>query len=275
MVPGVQVNYLKKFTYLRPVRIVARRLGLQFLLRQLYFLWARPRDGVLNVTVAGVTVKFKPQTPEELRMLEGLDGEKHLLELMTRTLKPGDVAWDIGSNVGLFTVFMAQAVGTQGRVVAFEPEEKSYAHLLINLQVNNLQDVCALRQALGESNSHAILHIGEGKGDFSLSHLQTKETSRQVVEVVRGDYLIERENLPIPNIVKIDVEGFELAVIRGLARALSHTSCRMVCCEIHPTLLPPGVRGADVLDALRKLGFQHIETMPRGDTLHAICHRNR
>lgn len=267
------VNTLKRLTYLRPVKVLVRRLGLHMIFRRMYFRWALPRDGILHLEIAGISGKFSPQTPEELRMLEGIDGEQRILELLIRNLRPGDVVWDVGSNVGLYTIFMAKAVGKNGQVIAFEPEEQSYEHLLENLELNDLQNVRAFRKALGDWSGEARLHIGEGKGDFSLSRLQTVEREQQVVKVVQGDQFVESEHLPLPNVMKIDVEGHELAVIRGLSRTLAYNSCRLVCCEIHPHLLPPGVRGDKVLSFMKTLGFEHIETYPRWDTFHALCYK--
>ena len=77
----------------------------------------------------------------------------------------------------------------------------------------------------------------------------------------------------MPRLVKIDVEGAEYGVIRGLSGTLSHPSCRMVCCEIHPPLLPSGVTQDAVLALLRDLGFDKMEVREFGRWSVAVCCR--
>jgi hypothetical protein len=85
---------------------------------------------------------------------------------------------------------------------------------------------------------------------------------------------VEAERLPLPAAVKIDVEGEELSVLRGLRRTLSESACRMVCCEVHPSLLGAGVGPPDVLDLLRSFGFGRIDTLPRGPEQHLVAYKS-
>jgi hypothetical protein len=95
----------------------------------------------------------------------------------------------------------------------------------------------------------------------------------QVVEIMEGDHLVEIEKLPLPRAVKIDVEGYEYAVIRGLSQTLVQPDCELVCCEIHPSLLPAEVKPQDVLDLLKSLGFTHIDLYPLLNTYHTVCYK--
>lgn len=87
--------------------------------------------------------------------------------------------------------------------------------------------------------------------------------------VVYGDNFVEEQKLRLPRAVKVDVEGYEYAVIRGLTRTLANPQCKIVCCEVHPHLLPPPQTPGMVLDLLERLGFQRIETHPRTKDFHA------
>ncbi len=267
------MKILKRLTYLKPVIELTRRLGLHKVLRQLYFVFARPKSGILELNIAGISARFSPHTPEELRMLEAMYGEQPVLDALIRALQPGDVVYDIGSNVGLYAVFLAKAVGDQGQVIAFEPEAQSHQHLLGNLELNCLRNVRVFRKAVGDVNGEGRLGIGEVTGNFSLSQLYTREADSQIVEIVKGDDFVQAAALPLPNLVKIDVEGYEHAVILGLRRALASPNCRLVCCEIHPKLLPAGIKEEDVVGLLKELGFQRIVSTPRWDAIHALCYK--
>jgi hypothetical protein len=81
--------------------------------------------------------------------------------------------------------------------------------------------------------------------------------------VEKGDRLVAEEHLPLPRAVKIDVEGNEYAVIQGLRHTLAQPVCKMVCCEIHPHLLPASVHAESILELLKSLGFAHIDRQGR------------
>jgi hypothetical protein len=84
----------------------------------------------------------------------------------------------------------------------------------------------------------------------------------QTVSVVEGDVLVKNDNLPTPTAVKIDVEGSEYAVIKGLQKTLADPRCRLVCLEIHPQFLPPGISPGDIITMLKSLGFTRFDARP-------------
>ena len=97
---------------------------------------------------------------------------------------------------------------------------------------------------------------------------------QQVVEIAQGDELVATEKLPTPRAVKIDVEGYEHAVIQGLRRTLSEPACEMICCEIHPSMLPAGITPEAVLNLVDSLGFKRIQQFPRWDkTFHIVARK--
>ena len=271
------MQLLKRLTYRRAVITGARSLGLRSILRKWYYWWARPRDGIVLVKLAGTSAQFYVRTPEELRLLEsagGAGGEQRVLERLVTSLKPGEVVFDVGANVGLYTVLLAKVVGDGGQVIAFEPSSQTYAHLLDNLKLNSLTNVRCFRKALGERNGQAMLYSNEAIGGASLVHTPEGKGPGEVVDIVEGDQLVLAENLPIPRAVKIDVEGYEYAVIQGLRRTLSQPACELVCCEVHPARLPADVKPETVGDLLRSVGFSRIDTYPRWDkTFHLVAYK--
>jgi FkbM family methyltransferase len=270
-------DFLKRITYRREVIAAARSLGLRSILRKWYYWWARPRDGIVRVRLAGTSGQFYVRSPEELRLLEsagGAGGEQRVLELLVSSLRPGAVVFDIGANIGLYTVLLAKVVGEGGRVIAFEPESQTFAHLLDNLKLNSLTNVRCFRKALGQRSGQASFYSSEIIGGGSLVPSQKGGGRREVVDIVEGDELVLAENLPLPQAVKIDVEGYEYAVIQGLRRTLAHHACEMVSCEIHPRRLPADVKPEMVVGLLRSAGFSRIDTYPRWDnTFHLVAYK--
>lgn len=155
--------------------------------------------------------------------------------VMSAELREGDCVWDVGANVGHYTRFYSAAVGTEGSVYAFEPSP-------INFE--RLSAACA---DLANVTAHCL---GLGRSDGSISFLQGEDelgaTSRIVapgtgaaldIEVLTGSTLIERRGVETPNVVKIDVEGYELDVLQGLGEHISSDSLRAIGIEVHFGLL--------------------------------------
>ncbi|MGB0036224.1 MAG: FkbM family methyltransferase [Candidatus Acidiferrales bacterium] len=270
-------TFLRRLTYRSELKMMARVLGLRRILREQYFRWARPADGTLTFGVGRIAGRFHVRTPSELRNLDpagGAQHELHLLERLIAEMRPGHVVYDIGANVGLYAVLLAKAVGEQGRVIAFEPDSESYQHLQENLKLNGLTNVRTLRKALGEQTSKSMLYRGEGNADSSLVRSATgKDLGHELVDVVRGDEFVKTENLPPPRLVKIDVEGYEYAVLRGLQRTLAHPACELLCCEIHPQLLPPDVTPQTIMDFVQSIGYECLDLRPRFDTFHLLTRK--
>jgi FkbM family methyltransferase len=271
------MEFLRRLTYRPEVKTLARALGLRRILRKWYYRWARPPDGIVNVRVAGINAQFHVRTPGELRNLDpagSVQREQKILEVLISSLRGDDIVFDVGANVGLYSVMLAKAVGNRGHVIAFEPENESYQHLLDNLKLNGITNVRAYRKALGERRCEAKLYRGEENADSSLVRPPTgSDSGHQMVEVVGGDEFAEAEGLPLPRLIKIDVEGYEYNVIQGLRRTLAQPRCELLCCEIHPHFLPKSVRAESVLGLVQSLGFNRIDTHPRYDTFHLVARK--
>jgi len=271
------IKSLKQLTYRPEVITLAGKLHLRSILREWYYWWARPRDGIVRIELAGASAQFHVHTPEELRLLEsagGAGGEQRVLERLVTSLKPGDVVFDVGANVGLYTVLLAKVVGDGGLVIAFEPEGGTYAHLLANLKLSSLTNVRCVRKALGNRSGQAMLYSNEAIGGASLVHPPEGKGPGELVDIVEGDQFVIAENLPMPRAVKIDVEGYECAVIQGLRATLAHHACELVCCEVHPARLPPGIKPEAVVDLLRSVGFSRFDTYSRWDkTFHLVAYK--
>jgi len=277
------MNFIQRLTYYPAVIHTARTLRLRRVLRRWYYRWARPADGLVRVSVTGIDAQFSLHTrwPEELRGIESETlKERHILELMVSALHPGDVVYDVGASIGLYTVLLAKAVGNQGRVIAFEPEEQAYTRLLDNVRLNGLTNVRCIRKALGAEPGEGKISVIDGVTSPTLLPLPEIATGSRVssatVEVETGDRLAAEEKIPLPRAVKIDVEGYENAVVQGLRQTLTQPECQLVCCEIHPNLMPSGATAEDLFAALKSLGFSAVDFFPCGGgriEYHVVCRK--
>jgi FkbM family methyltransferase len=157
-----------------------------------------------------------------------------LVQEAVRTMvKPRDVLYDIGANVGFFTVLAARLVGPAGGVVAFEPLPETAKAARRNADLNGFAHVTVLALAVGRRAGAAKLELRE---ESTWARLANESTTGPTVdvEVVAIDDLVDAGRVRPPNFVKIDVEGAELDVIEGMRRTIiAHRP--VILCEMHGT----------------------------------------
>jgi FkbM family methyltransferase len=167
-------------------------------------------------TKDGFLLRLNPRNEEHRRICYyGEHDERYELALLRKIIRPGDVFWDIGANVGYYTCLAARRVGASGRVVAFEPAPVTRKFLEDNIRLNAFGNVSVLPYAVGERDGVAAIHMIDpalGEGTASLNASDDKSFSVDV-EVRRLDDLYSK--LPPPMLVKIDVEGVFGQLWRG------------------------------------------------------------
>jgi len=140
------------------------------------------------------------------------------MAFLTHFVKPGQIVMDVGANIGAHTIFFAQTVGPQGRVVAFEPQRPVFQTLCANVALNALNNVVTFHAGAGEVQGATTVPLPNYNdtgnfGGVSLAGQQGGES----VQVMALDQI----GLPALALIKIDVEGMELAVLKGAAQTIS------------------------------------------------------
>lgn len=228
--------------------------------------------GVLKFNLNGVEGSFSAQTPVELRIVEGAwFGEREMIGAVQETLNAGDTFLDVGSNLGIFTIFAAKAVGPQGRVIACEPETIAHNRLQRNIKINQLHNVRLLKLALSDKRSTRKLLLGDPGGVSQSAHLSDADGPSEIVQAADYDSLVADEGFPIPRVVKMDIEGYEYVALQGMERALSSRLCVALFCEVHPYALPDGISIGDVVRMIESLGFESISMRERGPQVHVVA----
>lgn len=148
-------------------------------------------------------------------------GEAHEaeLQLLRQLSAPGACVFDVGANIGDHTVPLAQHVGFQGYVYAFEPQRIVFQMLCANVALNSLVNVECVQAAVGaEPGVVLIPEIDYSvQANYGGIEVSTFEEGSQVPRVVLDDFLDARA----PTLVKIDVEGMEADVLEGGRRFLA------------------------------------------------------
>lgn len=152
------------------------------------------------------------------------------------TVRSGDVVWDIGANVGYYTKRFAKAVATDGHVVAFEPFPATAARLLEHMQGET--NYSLQRMALGSEDGEVTMQAGaDALASTSRVVAATDVKDGVAVRIATGDSLLVGKDIPPPTVLKIDTEGFELEVLRGMTDLLGKHDVRAVFVEVHFGLL--------------------------------------
>jgi len=167
--------------------------------------------------------------------------------VMLSAIREDDCVWDIGANIGLYTEEFSKLAKY---VVAFEPIQENMEHI----KARRLVNVECVQVALGDAASCIPMFVDGQFSSFSLKpHVKAEE---RVIKVERGDDL----KYPAPTVVKIDVEGYEMEVLRGMSGILVRARAAFI--EIHFSILDKsGMRYAplQIVAHLRELGFSIIK----------------
>jgi FkbM family methyltransferase len=209
--------------------------------RALRFLFGRLEHGILRVPQgrgAGLILDmaYIPISHAHAGALASGNLELSVQEALVRHLPPGGVMYDIGANLGFFSLVGARLVGPEGRVYAFEPAPENAEAIRRNAEMNLLENIVVIPRAVSSRRGSARLQIVD---DQSWSRLEEfgehPDTERLLeVETVTLDELVGAAELPPPALVKIDVEGAELAVLEGMRATIKEHRPAIVC-ELHET----------------------------------------
>ena len=195
----------------------------------------RARLGLLaedgTVRVGGTTADFAVTTRSERRRVRHLGGERRILRALLDGLTGSETVWDVGACVGTYACFTAKRL-SDGHVVAFEPELTNRRRLEENLAANAPRDrwdvsPAALSDADG-TGTLASEFVEAGGGH----HYLIDSDDGIPVERRRGESLLDA-GTPAPDILKVDVQGAELRVLRGMGSALD--SVNHIYLEVHST----------------------------------------
>jgi FkbM family methyltransferase len=150
---------------------------------------------------------------------------------LRRALRPGDVFFDVGANVGFFTILGARLVGPSGKVVAFEPHPANVEALRANVEANAFENVVVVPNAVTASSGERLLDIRSA----TLAKLVEDRSEPGAAELVPAtsidDFVSTHADL-IPDVLKIDVEGHEVEVLSGMRGTLTQHS-PVIVCEMH------------------------------------------
>ena len=163
------------------------------------------------------------------RKLIGTRYEERFDGALAAAIRPGDTVWDVGANLGLYTEKFANQVGPAGHVAAFEPSPRNVVKLRARFPES--RSVTVLPIALGDQPGTATFYSNQSADGTTDSLMPRVQGAVPInVPIHQGDEFLARHP---PNVIKIDVEGFELEAVRGMRKTLASPNLRSVLIEVH------------------------------------------
>ena len=172
--------------------------------------------------------------------------------LISRYIKPGDVVFDIGANMGFYTVWMSKFIGN-GMVHSFEPDTKNFERLNKNIVLNGLTDhVISNNKAAADVDGELAFTIGlDGE-----NHIMNQAAENVItIQSLQMDNYVKQHHIDSIAYMKIDVEGFEYAVLKGADTILLNKKIDIIQLEINKTISNSGKSIRDLLELLSHYNY--------------------
>jgi len=219
----------------------------------------------------GLRVRFGDSNVSRIVRVIERGAEDSFLEL----LRPGDVVYDLGANIGWYSMLAAQRVGPTGKVIAFEPSVTNAAYIAWNAATNRFANVSVVPAAVSDQDGWAVFlnkgplesRLDKDDDEAQVRRRATREQhirGRTAVPVLTLDTWIAQTAQAPPTLIKMDVEGAEISALRGMSQTLRSAK---------PTLIiePHGTRQA-VAELLDSFDYEHRpieQDLPHGKSWRA------
>ncbi|MGE0057176.1 MAG: FkbM family methyltransferase [Dehalococcoidia bacterium] len=149
--------------------------------------------------------------------------EQEVQDAFASLIRSGMVVWDIGGHIGFTAMMASRLVGVEGQVHVFEPDEVNRERLVANLQLNNATNVVVHSEAVAWDDGTAFYHRHESS---FMGSVDANANSGVPVDCASLDGLMQ--TLGVPDVIKIDVEGLEVEVLKGGSRLLKEHAPRLI-----------------------------------------------
>jgi FkbM family methyltransferase len=249
-----------KSLYTGPARRVAIETGLHSFIRDIYGrVIVHFTDNVQTQEIAGVTVQYRTEIYSDWERQRSFKGEQPVMEQFVADVTDGDTVWDVGANMGTYTCLAGRAADDVS-VVAFEPAPENRERLKRNVALNGVE-ATVRQEALDEATGEMGLSSGStGDGQYAL----TDERDGLQISTVEADSLVSQNVVSCPSTVKIDVEGAELRVLRGMETILEEVENLYI--EVHPSRVKEYGGSTDELESrITDAGLQYKRIHERGN----------
>ena len=155
-------------------------------------------------------------------------------KIMEEKIEMGNIVVDVGANIGLHTLNMARIVGNTGQVFAFEPDPSNFEILKKNVKINNYKNIILEQKAVGDKHGRTTLYQSDHPGKHRIFPQTEQAKSEIQVELTNLDNYFDSDMIDKINFIKIDVEGLEFSVLKGMKNILKNSKKIKILFEFMP-----------------------------------------
>ena len=208
------------------------------------------RKGIVTRKIFGYTI-FLPVQRSSAHKLLALEGRRFMHErnIVRKVIGRGDTVIDCGANIGYYALLFSRIVGKEGEVVCLEPDSNNLAELYNNIESNKIENITIVECAAGANDGETILEPGLN------AQVAPDELKGVAVKLYKIDTIVDNLRIKKVDFIKIDVEGYEGEVLRGMKKTILSCSPSILI-EVHPGMI---VDTSDLKSTLIRL-YSHYGT---------------
>ena len=178
-------------------------------------------------------------------------------KIMEEKIEMGNIVVDVGANIGLHTLNMARIVGNAGQVFAFEPDPSNFEILKKNAKINNYKNIILEQKAVGDKHGRTTLYQSDHPGKHRIFPQTDQAKSQVQVELTNLDNYFDSDMIDKINFIKIDVEGLEFSVLKGMKNILKNSKKIKILFEFMPeNTMEAGFTPIELLNYLTSNDFK-------------------
>lgn len=207
--------------------------GRGILLKWAHKILTEPTGPLTIKTLDGFKLRIDPVKDKGVERVIYFTGtyEAGTLHVLGHLLKAGNIYLDVGSNIGLMAIFAARNVGKKGQVHAFEPEPETYTILEHNCRINSLKNIVLNNVALGAEEKEATIYANLDTNRGAASLVRQDGSAGKKISVTTLDAYLAAHSIGRIQVMKIDIEGYEMEMLKGATKLLSSKDAPVICIE--------------------------------------------
>ncbi|HEV2419179.1 MAG TPA: FkbM family methyltransferase [Terriglobia bacterium] len=210
-------------------------------------------DGLILTQIYGHSV-FVPSSPNLVESYIRRPFEPYTLQLFKSAIKPGAIVLDIGAHLGVYSLVAAFSMRLEGQVFAFEPDPTNFQILRRNIEKSHYRNIVPAQKAVSDACGTFSFFLAESSDCNSFyAHPNSRTKERISVESITVDSFLAGRTV---NVIKIDVEGHECKVLRGMRTTILKSGKIILFIELNPACLrSAGATPQELISELEGLGF--------------------